>query len=82
MTAQADATLSANPAAANGTTTLDTVRAGASLDRVINQASRDRRKIGRNGQLLHSIAPRTNVDRSAEMPDDGPTPALKGLISR
>lgn len=79
--AQADATLSANPAALNGTAA-DNVRANASLDRVINQAARDRRKIGRNGQLLNSIAPRTNVDRSSEMPDDGPTPALKGLISR
>jgi hypothetical protein len=50
-----------------------------SLDRVIKSAEKDRKKIGKNGQLLNSIAPRTNVDRSAEMPDDGPTPALSGL---
>jgi hypothetical protein len=65
-----------------GAATNDTVRSSANLDRVIKQAERDRRKIGRNGQLLYSIAPRTNVDRSNEMPDDGPTPALKGLLSR
>jgi hypothetical protein len=65
-----------------GASTNDTVRSSASLDRVIKQSERDRRKIGRNGQLLYSIAPRTNVDRSNEMPDDGPTPALKGLITR
>jgi hypothetical protein len=57
----------------------DTARTSASLDRVIKQAERDRKKAGRNGQLLYSIAPRSSVDRSAEMPDDGPTPALKGL---
>lgn len=60
----------------------DTARSSANLDRVIKSAERDRKKIGRNGQLLHSIAPRTNVDRSKEMPDDGPTPALKGLAAR
>ena len=57
----------------------DVQRSSASLNRVIRQAENDRRKIGRNGQLLHSIAPRTNVDRSGEMPDDAPTPALSGL---
>jgi hypothetical protein len=57
----------------------DTARTSASLDRVIKQAERDRKKAGRNGQLLYSIAPRTGVDRSGQMPDDGPTPALKGL---
>jgi hypothetical protein len=44
---------------------------GASVDRAINQVSRDRKRVGRNGQLLYSIAPRSNgVDRSREMPDD------------
>lgn len=57
----------------------DVQRGSASLDRVIKEAEKDRRKIGRHGQLLNSIAPRTNVDRSDEMPDDGPTPALSGL---
>jgi hypothetical protein len=37
--------------------------------------------VGRNGQLLYSVAPRTNVDRSWQMPDDGPSPALTGSNS-
>jgi len=51
------------------------------VDRAINQVQRDRKRMGRNGQLLYSIAPRTNVDRSKEMPDDGPSPALSGYNS-
>jgi hypothetical protein len=66
----------------NSPTAADYARSSVSLDRVIKSAERDRRKAGRNGQLLYSIAPRTNVDRSSEMPDDGPTPALKGLAMR
>ena len=55
---------------------------GVSVDRAINQVSRDRKRVGRNGQLLYSIAPRSNgVDRSREMPDDGPSPALTGSNS-
>ena len=54
---------------------------GASVDRAINQVSRDRKRIGRNGQLLYSIAPRTNVDRSNEMPDDPLPPSLTGYYS-
>jgi hypothetical protein len=55
---------------------------GASVDRAINQVSRDRKRVGRNGQLLYSIAPRSNgVDRSREMPDDAPSPALTGSNS-
>ena len=55
---------------------------GASVNRAINQVSRDRKRVGRNGQLLYSIAPRTSgVDRSNEMPDDGPSPALTGSNS-
>jgi len=55
---------------------------GASVNRAINQVSRDRKRVGRNGQLLYSIAPRSNgVDRSKEMPDDGPSPALTGSNS-
>lgn len=57
----------------------DVQRSSASLDRVIKNAEKDRKKVGKNGQLLHSITPRTNVDRSDEMRDDGPTPALSGL---
>jgi hypothetical protein len=53
----------------------------ASVNRAIRQVQRDRARIGRNGQLLYSIAPRTNVDRSNEMPDDGPSPALSGYNS-
>ena len=54
---------------------------GANVDRAINQVSRDRKRIGRNGQLLYSIAPRTNVDRSNEMPDDPLPPSLTGYYS-
>jgi hypothetical protein len=54
---------------------------GVSVDRAINQVSRDRKRVGRNGQLLYSVAPRTNVDRSWQMPDDGPSPALTGSNS-
>ena len=53
----------------------------ASVNRAIRQVSRDRARIGRNGQLLYSIAPRTNVDRRNEMPDDGPSPSLSGYNS-
>ncbi len=66
----------------NTPTAADYARSSVSLDRVIKSAERDRRKAGRNGQLLYSIAPRTSVDRSNEMPDDGPTPALRGLATR
>ena len=53
----------------------------ASVNRAIRQVSRDRARVGRNGQLLYSIAPRTNVDRRNEMPDDGPSPSLSGYNS-
>ena len=59
----------------------ETARSSQSLDKAIKQAERDRKKIGRNGQLLQSIAPRTSVDRSDQMPDDGPSPALSGSAS-
>ena len=52
------------------------------MNQVIGEAKRDRRRVGRNGQLLYSIAPRTNVDRSKEVPDDGPSPALTGPLAR
>jgi hypothetical protein len=74
-------TSSGNSVDAN-TANVENARAGASMDRVINQASRERKKIGRNGQLLYSIAPHTSVDRSNQMPDDGPSPALKGPLAR
>lgn len=60
----------------------DVVFADNTMNQVIGDAKRDRRRVGRNGQLLYSIAPRTNVDRSREMPDDGPSPALAGPLSR
>lgn len=52
------------------------------MNQVIGEAKRDRHRVGRNGQLLYSIAPRTNVDRSREVPDDGPSPALTGPLAR
>jgi hypothetical protein len=72
-----------NNGSAGSAITYETVRSGntAGLDRAIKQTERDRKKIGRNGQLLQTIAPRTNVDRSDQMPDDGPTPALTGSSS-
>ncbi len=54
----------------------ETASSSRSFDSAVNEVKRERRKIGRNGQLLQSIAPRTNVDRTNEMPDDGPSPAL------
>ena len=38
---------------------------------------RKRQNLPRNGQLLYSIAPRTNVDRTRQMPDDPISPALR-----
>jgi hypothetical protein len=72
------------PPVYNGSTNAVTdVRvADATMNQVIGSAKRDRNRVGRNGQLLYSIAPRTNVDRSREVPDDGPTPALTGPLSR
>lgn len=66
----------------NGIANADIVVADNTMNQVIGTAKRDRHRIGRNGQLLYSIAPRTNVDRSAEVPDDGPTPALTGPVAR
>ncbi len=71
-----------NNGSAGALVTTGTTQSSRTLDRAIKQAERDRKKIGRNGQLLRSIAPRTNVDRTEQMPDDGPTPALTGLLPR
>ena len=62
-------------------TQLENARNDANVNRAIAQVQRDRKRIGRNGQLLYSIAPRTNVDRSAEMPDDPLPAALTGSNS-
>jgi hypothetical protein len=37
---------------------------------------RKRNNVAANKQLLNSVAPRTNVDRTWQMPDDPPSPAL------
>ena len=37
---------------------------------------RKRQNVGKNQQLLNTIAPRTSVDRTRQMPDDPLTPAL------
>jgi hypothetical protein len=60
---------------------VETVRNSQSFDRAVNVVKRDRQRVGRNGQLLQSIAPRTDADRSREMPDDGPSPTLSGTNS-
>ena len=39
-------------------------------------AARERAKVARKQQLMHSITPRTGNDRSDQMPDDPPSPAL------
>jgi hypothetical protein len=47
------------------------------LDRATRrEAQRTRNTAARKGQMLHSITPRTNVDRSDQMPDDPPSPAI------
>lgn len=70
-----------NNGSASATVEADAARSSRNLDRAIKQVERDRKKIGRNGQLLQSIAPRTGAHRSNEMPDDGPTLALTGSSS-
>ena len=47
------------------------------LSAVERQELRKRQHVGRNQQLLNTIAPRTNIDRTWQMADDPPTPALK-----
>ena len=69
------------PVLASNTVAVEQSTGDASVDRAIRHVSRDRKRIGRNGQLLYSIAPRTGVDRSKEMPDDGPSPSLSGYYS-
>ena len=49
----------------------------AATDPAVRKELRKRQNLKRNGQLLYSIAPRTNVDRTWQTPDDGPTPALR-----
>ena len=46
-------------------------------DPLVRRELNKRRRLKRNGQLLYSIAPRTNVDRSWQMPDDPISPALR-----
>ena len=53
------------------------VATSAATDPAVRRELRKRQNLKRNGQLLYSIAPRTNVDRTWQTPDDGPTPALR-----
>ena len=46
------------------------------LSAVERKELRKRHNVGKNQQLLNTIAPRTSVDRTGQMPDDPPTPAL------
>jgi hypothetical protein len=58
------------PAPANATPTPE-------LDAAIrNSAQQTRKKVERKGQVLNSITPRTNADKSDQMPDDPVSPAL------
>jgi hypothetical protein len=55
----------------------DAQAAAPELDAAMRSSeARTRAKVARKGQLLHSIAPRTNNDRSDEMPDDPVSPAI------
>lgn len=76
-----NATLGSDVIANAQVTQFEKARADANVNRAIAQVQRDRKRVGRNGQVLYSIAPRTNVDRSAQMPDDGPPPSLTGSFS-
>jgi hypothetical protein len=75
----------ANPAAVTETTTFSGaeivpqvgVATSAAMDPAVRRELRKRQSLKRNGQLLYSIAPRTNVDRSWQMPDDPVSPALR-----
>jgi hypothetical protein len=60
-------------AVTNGGETLETPE----LDRAATREARRSARVPRNAQRLHTIAPRTEVDRSHEMPDDPPSPALR-----
>ena len=48
------------------------------LSAVERKELRKRHNLGKNQQLLNTVAPRTSVDRTGQMPDDPPTPALTG----
>jgi hypothetical protein len=51
--------------------------AEADLDRAVRRETRRaQRKVAPNEQRLQTIAPRTTVDRTAEMPDDPVSPAI------
>ena len=80
-TTMASADVYGSATASSGIVVTEAQANSASVSRAINQVSRDRKRIGRNGQLLYSIAPRTNVDRSAQMPDDPPMASLTGSNS-
>jgi hypothetical protein len=73
----------ANPVDANAqtTATVDTAAASKNLDRAIKSEEKDRAKLGRNGQMLESVAPRTNVDRTNQMANDAPSPLFTGSSS-
>src|SRR5439155_16685330 len=73
------------PAAGVAAPVIGTEFAEIDLDRAVRKESRRaQRKVARNEQRLQTIAPRTNVDRTAEMPDDPVSPAIsppdRGII--
>ena len=59
-----------------GIATSNTVTA-ATTDPGVRKELRKRQNLPRNGQLLYSIAPRTNNDRGWQMRDDPVSPALR-----
>jgi hypothetical protein len=68
-------TVDTTTASGNASTTLG-VTTTPELDRATRrEAQHARRTVERKGQMLESITPRTNVDRTDQMPDD-PTPLL------
>jgi len=63
------AAVAAEPVVANSA-------ASRALDAKLAKDARDtRERVARKGQVLNSVAPRTNVDRTDQMPDDS-TPLL------
>ena len=56
--------------------TQESLAASRALDAKLDKAARDtRERVARKGQVLNSITPRTDVDRTDQMPDDS-TPLL------
>jgi hypothetical protein len=75
-TTSANANNTANLNGATADTRIGVVTSTPELDQATRrELQRQRRTVERKGQMMHSLAPRTNVDRTDQMPDDS-TPLL------